>query len=156
MKKIFLLQIIIIFFVTGCGFKVVNQNLVRNFDIAELEAKGNKRVNYYIKNKLLLNAKSSEKKLIKVILNTKLKKIIKEKNIGNEVTKYQLMISSNVKFNLFGEEKMSEFSITDSGDFSVGDIHSKTVNNEKKLIRVMSENLGDRIVNQLITKLNDL
>ena len=66
MKNFFFIQVIFLFLLTNCGFKVINQNLTRNFHIAEIEMSGNSRVNYFIKNRILLGSKNSEKKLIKL------------------------------------------------------------------------------------------
>ncbi len=156
MKNIFLIQVICIFLLTSCGFKVINQNVMQNFDIAEIETNGNSRVNYFIKNRLFLESKSSEKKLVKLKLTTKKEKIIKEKNIKNEVTKYQLNIIANVRLYLIAEDKSFKFNISESGEFSVKSIHSKTIFNEKKTLKVLSENIGDKIIEELTVKLNDL
>ena len=156
MKKFFFIQVIFLFLLTNCGFKVVNQNLTRNFDIAEIEMSGNSRVNYFIKNRILLGSKNSEKKLIKLKLNTKKEKIIKEKNIKNEVTKYKLNIISYVNLYLIAEDKSFDFSVSESGEFSVKSIHSKTIFNEKKTLKTISESIGDKIIEELIVVLNDL
>ena len=156
MKNIFLAHIICIFLLTSCGFKVVNQNLMQNFDIAEIETNGNSRINYFIKNRLLLESKNSEKKLVKLKLNTKKEKVIKEKNIKNEVTKYKLNIIAYVNLYLIAEDKSFDFSISESGEFSVKSIHSKTIFNEKKTLKTISESIGDKIIEELIVVLNDL
>ncbi len=145
-----------IFLFTSCGFKVVNQNLIQNFDIAEIEADGNSRINYFIKNRLLLGSKNSEKKLIKLKLNTKKERIIEEKNIKNEVTKYQLNIVTDVSLYLIAEDKSFKFKVSESGQYSVGSIHSKTIFNEKKTLKALSENIGDKIIEELTVRLNDL
>ena len=155
MKKFFFIQVIFLFLLTNCGFKVVNQNLTRNFDIAEIETSGNSRVNYFIKNRILLGSKNSEKKLIKLKLNTKKEKVIKEKNIKNEVTKYKLNIIAYVNLYLIAEDKSFDFSISESGEFSVKSIHSKTIFNEKKTLKTISESIGDKIIEELIVVLND-
>ena len=155
MKNFFFIQVIFLFLLTNCGFKVINQNLTRNFDIAEIETIGNSRVNYFIKNRILLGSKNSEKKLIKLKLNTKKEKIIKEKNIKNEVTKYKLNIIAYVNLYLIAEDKSFDFSISESGEFSVKSIDSKTIFNEKKTLKTISESIGDKIIEELIVVLND-
>ena len=93
-KKV--LQIAILIFVTSCGFKVINQSDLLNFHISDIESYGSKRINYKIKNKLLIINQDDDKKEIKLILNTKKTKTIKEKNIKNEITKYQITFNINV------------------------------------------------------------
>ena len=94
-KKV--LQIAILIFVTSCGFKVINQSDLLNFYISDIESYGSKRINYKKKNKLLIINQDDDKKEIKLILNTKKTKTIKEKNIKNEITKYQITFNINVR-----------------------------------------------------------
>ena len=97
MKKI----IIIIFLFTSlnnCGFKIAENKELKGYLISKIDTYGEGRINYQIKN--LLNTKSeanSEKKL-KITLNTKKEKKVKEKNINNEITKYQMNVTTNVVF----------------------------------------------------------
>ena len=96
--KLKLLPLALIFtFLTNCGFNVVNQTELSNFDISEIITTGDNKINYKIKNKLLLNSKKSEKKLLIVYLDTKKTKNVKERNIKNEITKYKIEIRINVQ-----------------------------------------------------------
>ena len=71
MKSIILIFTFLFIITTGCGFKVVKQNEFLDFDIAEIETRGDSEINYKIKNKLLSSAKKNEKKLITIVLETK-------------------------------------------------------------------------------------
>ena len=97
MKKI-LNIIVIIIFTSACGFKVIKQPEIRNFYIAEIEVEGDKRINYIIKRNLLNSLKDKSKKPLKLILETKKIKDIKERNIKKEITKYQITINVIVKY----------------------------------------------------------
>ena len=85
-KNLFIITVFLI--ICSCGFKVVDQNLATNFNIKEVNFNGDKRINYLIKNKL--NAKEAKiknnKRSIKLNIDTKANKNIKEKNIKNEIT----------------------------------------------------------------------
>lgn len=87
MKKKFLLLLLTFVIFSACGYKIVNINELRNFEIKELLSSGDKRVNFLIKNELLLKKNKNFIKKIKVNLETKKTKEIKEKNIQNEITK---------------------------------------------------------------------
>jgi hypothetical protein len=156
MKKTAILSIVFLLFLNGCGFKVINQNKLRNFDIAEITTQGDNRINYYIKNMLFFNSESSQKKLIKINLNTNKKKNVKEKNIENEITKYQINISVNVTYYILGKSNSTKFTISENGDYRIGKMHSQTINNEKKLVKSLTNNISEKIVNELITRLNDI
>ena len=153
-KKV--LQIAILIFVTSCGFKVINQSDLLNFYISDIESYGSKRINYKIKNKLLIINQDDDKKEIKLILNTKKTKTIKEKNIKNEITKYQITFNINVSIKDENNSILKKFNVSHSNFYNVATQYSKTLNNEKKIIGLMSNKLTDKIIDKLIIKLNDL
>ena len=154
-KKIILIFILFTIF-SACGFKVVNQDKLRNFNIEKIVASGDKKINYFIKNKLKINRNIKNKKLITLNLNTKKTKSIKEKNIRNEITKYEIKILVDIKFTILGENKVGSFALVDTGDYDVSKIHSQTLNNEKNLIKILTENISDELNENLVTKVNEL
>ena len=98
MKKKILFPILIIFLlINNCGFKIVNKSEIYKFDINEIIATGDNRINFKIKNKLLFSSDKNERKLVDIYLDTNKSKEVKEKNINNEITKYQISISSTVR-----------------------------------------------------------
>ena len=63
MKKI----IILLFFsliIAGCGYKVVEISSLRNFHITEITDTGDKRINFFIKNKLLFNNSEEKERIL--------------------------------------------------------------------------------------------
>ena len=155
MKKDILL--IIIFLITSsCGFKVINQSELVNFSIAEIITSGDKRINYKIKNKLLFLSKDSEKQVINLNLVSEKIKSIKERNIKNEITKFQILINLTIKIEGNKIDELIEFTLSSNGDYSISKQHSQTLTNEKKLIELLSSNLADRVLQQIIFKLNDI
>jgi len=156
MKKKIILIFVLFTIVSACGFKVVNQDQLRNFNIEKIVASGDKRINYFIKNKLKINRNIENKKLITLNLNTKKTKSVKEKNIKNEITKYEIRILVDIKFTILGENKVGSFALVDTGDYDVSKIHSQTLNNEKNLIKILTENISDELNENLVTKVNEL
>jgi len=152
MKK--LITVFLFLLTVSCGFKVVDGGKRSNFDISEITTSGDKKISYKIKNKLMLVSTSSEKKLISVNLSSGKEKTIKEKNIKNEITKYQITISTNVEFNVVNDINIYKFSKSRSGDYNVLNQYSQTLNNEKKLIELLTENLAEDIIDQLINSVN--
>ena len=154
MKKISLYLILLIF-VSNCGFKVVDMSEQNNFSITNIETAGESKINYIIKNNLL---KSTRKDINEINIKLETEKIrsIKEKNIKNEITKYQIDIS--VKINVINElnENMREINIIESGHYNITSQHYKTLNNEKKLIDLLTDSLSDKITEELILILNDI
>ena len=147
---------IIFLILAGCGFKIVNQSENQRYKINEIEFKGENRVNYFIKNKLL--KKSNNESLnneITLLVTTKKSKIIKEKNIKNEITKYEISITSIIVAKL-KENNSYEFNVSSIGDYSVSEQNSITINNEKKLIKILSQDIADKIITELDLTINDL
>ena len=83
-------------------------------------------------------------------------KTIKEKNIKNEITKYQILIKTEVEFNLIGESSDYRVSVSRSGDYVVAESYSTTLSNEKELIDDLVKGLSEKILSEINLKLNDL
>ena len=155
MKNLKLITIAISFIlITGCGFKIIDKRELLNFNIKEISTNGDKRINFELKNKLSDYNDTNSSKVIKMELGTKKTKSIKEKNISNEVTKYQIKIIVNVKLIKIDSTNNLEFTIEREGDYVVADKFSQTLNNEKKLIRNITEKISESIIGEIINKLN--
>ena len=154
MKKIFsfLKSVTLILIVSNCGFKVVDQSKLINFKVDSISISGDSRVSYIIKNKLLPYSKNNEKKIIDLDIEIKKNKDIKEKNIKNEITKFQISILTNVQY---GDDFSEKFAILKKGDYSVTNQYSQTLNNEKKLIKTLSENLAEELIEKLMERVGD-
>ena len=151
-KLTILISVIIIYLNTGCGFKVVNQSGLTNFKIENILTSGDNRISYIIKNKLLPYNNSNGKNLITLEIDLKKNKSIKEKNINNETTKIEISINAVVQYR---SDKSGEFKISKKGAYNVADQYSQTLTNEKKLIRILSENIAEKIIEELILRTDD-
>ena len=155
MKNLKLITIAItLILLTGCGFKIVDKRELLNFNIKEISTNGDKRINFELKNKLSDYNDTNSSKVIKIELDTKKTKSIKEKNISNEITKYQIKVIVNVKLIKIDNTNNLEFTIEREGDYVVADKFSQTLNNEKKIIRNITEKISDSIIDEIINKLN--
>jgi len=154
MKK--LITILLTLVLTGCGFKVVQNSSFNNFSISDINTEGDKRINFSLKNKLSLASTESVNKLIQISLKTNKDKQVKERNIKNEITKYQIKITVNVTCTEISNGSEFEFSKSKTGDYSVSNQYSRTLSNEKKLVELLTNNIADQILNELTTKLNAL
>ena len=148
------LLILVYFSVTSCGFKIADQSN-HNFSIREINTIGEKRVNFKIKNELLYNTNKNEQNELIVNLNTKKIRQIKEKNIKNEIKKYELILTVDVEFRRMKDLVKKQFNVRTSGDYDVADRYSKTLTNEKKLIDILVERIVNEILNNLAIR-NDL
>tara|TARA_B100000767_G_scaffold242054_1_gene238873 strand:+ start:2433 stop:2900 length:468 start_codon:yes stop_codon:yes gene_type:complete len=155
MKNVLTL-IIVVVFLSACGFKVVNQKQLQNFNVVKTETFGDQRINFIIKNKLQVSSSNNEQHQIFLKLTTDKKKKIKEKNIKNEITKYEINIITHVEFKVAGKLKNYKFSVNETGSYNVSSQYSQTLNNEKQLIKILAENILNQILEDLTSKLNDL
>ena len=154
MKKLISTIIFIIF--SGCGFKVINISELNNFSITDINSSGDKRINYIVKNNILFGNKKNQANQISIDLNTKKNKNVKERNIKNEIVKYNITINASVVFKEIIKEKDYKFTITKSGSFSAASQNSTTRNNEKNLILILAKDLADEILAEIRLKLNDI
>ena len=154
MKK--LIAILLTLVLTGCGFKVVQNSSFNNFSISDIITEGDKRINFRLKNKLSSASTESVNKLIQISLKTNKDKQVKERNIKNEITKYQIKITVNVTCTEISKGSEFEFSKSKTGDYSVSNQYSRTLSNEKKLVELLTNNIADQILDELKTKLNVL
>jgi len=155
MKNLKLITIAIsLVLLTGCGFKIIDKRELLNFNIKEISTIGDRRINFELKNKLSDYNNTDSSKVIKIELDTKKTKSIKEKNISNEITKYQIKVLVSVKLIKTDNTNNLEFTVEREGDYVVADKFSQTLNNEKKLIRNISEEIYEDIIGEIINKLN--
>ena len=154
MRNLIILFIILIT-LQSCGFKMVDQDNLGNFYIVEIETSGEKRVNHKIKNKLLFTSNDNTRNKINVKINTKRVKNIKEKNIKNEVTKYNLTIVSTIEYEDVNTKIKNAFTLSQNGNYGVSTQNSKTINSEKKLLDLLTEKISHQITKELILRLDD-
>ena len=141
-------------FLSGCGFKPIKFSELSNFQIAEIETFGDKRINYIIRNNLSIYSKDNQENLISIKVETSKKKAVKEKNINNEITKYEIDINSEISFKLIKNNKSANFIINKSGVYNLTNQYSQSLNNEKKLIERLSEKIAQEAINKIINKIN--
>jgi len=154
MKTNFLFLFITYILLASCGFKVVDQNYFSKYRVQEIVATGDKRINYLLRNNLKIENKNALETL-KLELETEKTKKIKEKNIQNEITKYEIIVETKVKYYAIEKNKSSEFIVLKNGDYIVSSRYSETLNNEKKLIKNLINDISDQIIKNLIIKLNE-
>ena len=155
----FIINIFLIFsmlITLSCGFKVLNKSLVNDFKIKEVKASGDKRINFKIKNNLLINDSENSNNIIIINLNTKKIKKVKEKNIKNEITKYQILIETKVELQIIESSKKYTFNFNVVGDYSKDKSYSSTISNEKNLIENLIKNMTINTTNFINQRLNDI
>ena len=146
--RIFLLVILSVGFF-NCGFKVVKNNNFENIAITDLNLNGDSRVNFLIKNKLKIFKKRTAANLIKLDIFTNKIKLIKDKNINNEVSNYEIIINAKIMINNLNTNTKKTFTVKTSANLKVESRNSTTRNNEKKLIDRLSNKIADEILSKI-------
>jgi len=153
MKLKFIIGIISVFIFTNCGFKVVN-NIV-NFNISEISTIGDKKINYNLRNKLLASSNKNNNNIIKLKLESKRDKSIKEKNINNQITKYEMRVDVEVIYETINGKISKGKIFSKNGFYDVGDRQSITLNAEKNVTNLLINDLADDIIDYL-NNINDI
>ena len=139
---------------SSCGFKVLNKSELSDFNIKELATSGDKRINYKIRNDLLTFNKEDSANILKIELNSKKEKIIKEKNIKNQITKYQIKVNVNMNLNIINRGIKEKINFSTEGSYNVAENNSSTRNNEKKLVENLVSNISQKILDKIISRVN--
>ena len=139
---------------TNCGFKIMNNSI--NFQIIEITEEGDKKINYYLKNKLSIYSNKSNENQIQINIKTNKAKTIKEKNISDQITKYEIRVDVFVDYDIIGTKTSNKFLVSKSGFYNVETRHSETLENEKDLINLLINDLAEEILDNLTTDLNDI
>ena len=153
MKIKFLCIIATTLLLFSCGYKIVDNKI--NFKINEIVTSGDKKISYHLKNKLFLVSGEEENKLVKINISTNKTKSIKERNVKNQITKHNVKIVSTVELINLSNLKSKKYTFTKDGDFNVGSKHTDTLNNEKKLIDLLTINISEQIIEALANYSND-
>ena len=151
MKKIKLLLILVFLMLlnSSCSYKKMNSVDQKRFDIQYFEISGGTRETFIIQKKIQRFSNKKSENKIKLIIDLKKNETIKEKNIQNKVTKYNIELSADVK--IIDLNKANEILRTFSANqiYSVEDSYSNTVNNSKEANNSLIEKIANEILDQL-------
>ena len=152
-KKIIFIALFLL--VTACGFKVLDKSQLIDFKIENIETSGDKKINFFIKNNLSnkFSALTGKKSILLNIKTTKTKSI-KEKNIKNQITKYEIKLNTVVEIDILGETQKN-LVLNVGGNYDVATNHSTTINNQNNLEKNLAERASSTIVKKLILLVND-
>ena len=148
MNKI-LLFAVCINLLLSCGYQPILNKDNQNFSVSKFNLEGNKRIAGLLKNNLI-----STKKALNVIeLNIKSEKktAVSNKSQSGKVLTYSVTLTFEVTAS--GNENILFNKVyTKSQNYSAADVHSDTLNNEKKVV----ESLIETIASELQIELNSI
>ena len=148
--------ITLIFLLTSCGFKVIDYSKLNNFKIESIETNGENSINYRLKNKIKVISNEQSNNLVKLTIFSRKINNIKEKNIKNEITKYELEIITEVSYEVLNNNIQESFEINVTGDYPVGQKYSNTIKNQANTLETLTDEVAILIKRKLSQSLNDL
>lgn len=148
--------ITLIFLLTSCGFKVIDYSKLNNFKIESIETNGENSINYRLKNKIKIISNEQSNNLVKLTIFSRKINNIKEKNIKNEITKYELEIITKVSYEVLNNNIQESFEINVTGDYPVGQKYSNTIKNQANTLETLTDEVAILIKRKLSQSLNDL
>lgn len=148
--------ITLIFLLTSCGFKVIDYSKLNNFKIESIQTNGENSINYRLKNKIKVISNEQSNNLVKLTIFSRKINNIKEKNIKNEITKYELEIITEVSYEVLNNNIQESFEINVTGDYPVGQKYSNTVKNQANTLETLTDEVAILIKRKLSQSLNDL
>ena len=152
MKKI--LTIVFIFaFVSGCGFKKINDPNLKFYSIGNIKLSGNKQLGLVIQNKLKLSSSKGSKNTLFLNINLEKYKTTREKDSSNKITKYDIKLIANISIKTSSEIIEKKFETIDFYDVSSD--YSNTIRAQKNLENELAKNIADELISYLKFKFNN-
>ena len=139
----------IIFLVTSCSYQKMNSIDQKKFFIQEFEIDGDTRESFIIQKKIQRFSNKDSANKIKILIKLTKNKTIKEKNIQNKVTKYNLSLLADVKIVELNTTNEIKRTFVANQTYDVDDNYSNTVNNSKAANNRLIDKIVDEILDQL-------
>ncbi len=150
-KKNLIKLLILLFFISGCGYSPIFSKKNTSFSIYELSASGNSKLNKIINNRLNNYKGSDGKRKFSLTLETHLNKEIALRDSKGNPKTYRINLLSNISIKDFdGTVKNKSFS--KSVDYN----NKSNKSNLKKYENNTSINLAEKIAGELIIYLGSI
>jgi len=157
MKYITLKIIVLIFLFSSCGFKTYDNSFSNRIKITNIKTEGESRINLKIKDKLIKKSDKTNNNEVNLSIKTFQKKSVSEKNNKNKITKYEINIIAEIKFEeIGGQKKEGQFSVDKKREFYVGDNNLANFDTEKREIEILTDIIVKEIYLALLLRFNDI
>ena len=150
-KIIFTKLLIILFFVSSCGYAPIFSSKNSNFSITEIKIAGNNKLNKILINRLDNYKSTDGKKIFSLKINTNLKKEVASKDTKGNPKTYKM----NINLKIYAEDEKNNLN---EKSFSKS-INYNNSNNKFKLKKYENEtakNLTEKIAEEIIIYLQSI
>ena len=144
-----LILILTSYFISGCGYQPILNDENQKFSISQFNLEGNKRLGGLLKNNLIV-IKKNKNSLVLDIKSEK-KTVIANKSQTGKILSYNLTLNFEISASKNQNIIYSKV-FTKTQNYNAADVHSETLNNEKKLVEILIES----IANELLIELNSI
>ena len=144
-----LMLIITSYFIWGCGYQPILNEENQKFSISQFNLEGNKRLSGLLKNNLIVVKKNKNSYVLNI--KSEKKNVVANKNQTGKVLSYALTLNFEISASKNKNIIYSKV-FTKTQNYNTADVHSGTLNNEKKLV----ETLIETIANELLIELNSI
>ena len=144
-----LMLIIASYFIWGCGYQPILNEENQKFSISQFNLEGNKRLSGLLKNNLIVVKKNKNSYVLNI--KSEKKNVVANKNQTGKVLSYALTLNFEISASKNKNIIYSKV-FTKTQNYNAADVHSGTLNNEKKLV----ETLIETIANELLIELNSI
>ena len=149
-KLIYIKFLIILFFVSSCGYTPIFSNKDSNFSIVEISSTGNNKLNKTLISKLDNYRKINSEKKFSLNIDTNFKKEIASKDTKGNPKSYQMII--NLKISVIDEKNnLNEKSFSKSTNYNNIDNKLKLKKYENETSKNLIEKIGEEIIIYLQT-----
>ena len=140
--------IILLIFITGCGYSPIYSNLAdKNINIQIEDTNGDKDINQLILQKLSRFQNANTEKVYKVKVESSFEKLILTKNTAGNATNFRLNL--NVKFLTTKDGISKEFLFFEKFDMKKGDTIFEEEKYENNIKNTMTNIIIQRFISQL-------
>ena len=144
-----LMLIITSCFIWGCGYQPILNEENQKFSISQFNLEGNKRLSGLLKNNLIVVKKNKNSYVLNI--KSEKKNVVANKSQTGKVLSYALTLNFEISASKNKNIIYSKV-FTKTQNYNAADVHSGTLNNEKKLV----ETLIETIANELLIELNSI
>ena len=150
-KKNLVKILILLFFISGCGYSPIFLNKKSDFSIYELSASGNSKLNKIINNKLNNYKGSDSQKQFSLTIETYLNKEVASKDSKGNPKTYRINLETNILI------KDSSGNVKNKSFSKSVDYNNRSNKSElKKYENETSKNLAEKICDEIIVYLQSV
>ncbi len=135
---------------SNCGFQPLYNKEAQSFSISNFNLEGNKRLGGLLKNNLITIKKDQNQLILNI--NSKKRTNVADKSLTGKILTNALTLEFEISANDTSNNLIFSKVYTKTKNYTSADIHTDTLNNEKKL----TESLIESIANELQTDLNSI